>query len=108
MSKHVVLKIALSIEPLTAIFRAREGFFAPMYTHVDHVVLADAEYFSTLRKSAPVGLRASMQVKMLVQASFPRKNLHTAFVLALELLIGLAFLRTPPLTRHLVFLFALN
>ena len=92
MSEHVVLEIALGIEPLAAILRARKWFLAPVDTHMNHIVLADAEYFFALRRGAPVWFRALVQMKMLVKAGFASENLLTAFVLALKFFIGLTFL----------------
>lgn len=77
---------------------------------MNHIVLANAEYFSALRKGAPVGFRARVQMKMLVKARFSSENLQTAFVLALKFFVGLTFLRSSPLhtALRLVLFLALN
>ena len=90
--QHVVFKVALSIKALTAIFGACKGLFTAMNTHMHHIVLANAEYFSTLMKSASEGLRACMQMQMLIEAGLSSEDLHTAFVLALEFFVNFTFL----------------
>ena len=87
MSQHVVFEVALGVEALAAIFGAQEGLLTAMDTHVHHIVLTDAEYFSTLRIGAPEWLSALVQVQMLVEPSLPRENLSAAFELTLEFLI---------------------
>lgn len=93
VSQHVVFEVALGVKALSAIiFGADEGFFTAMDTHVHHVVLADAEYFSALRIGAPEWLSTLVQVHMLVETSLPGENLGAAFELTLEFLINFIFL----------------
>jgi len=47
----MIFQVALCVEALTtAIFRADKRLFTAMNAHVDHKVLADAEYFSAIEK----------------------------------------------------------
>ena len=96
VSQHVVFEVALGVKALAAIFGADEGLFTAVDTHVHHVVLADAEYFSALRIGAPEWLSALVQVHMLVESSLPRENLRAAFELTLEFLINFIFLCSFP------------
>ena len=96
VSKHVVFKVALGIKALTTVFWAYKRLFAPMDTHVHLIVLANAEYFSTLKIGAAEGLRARVQVHMLVETGLPREHLLAPFVLAFEFLIDFTFLRSFP------------
>ena len=70
-----------------------------MNTHVDHIVLSNAEYFSAIRKRTSEGFGTRMQMKMLVQAGFPSEDLHTGidrtfkFPILLDRLLG--FLSAP-------------
>ena len=96
MSKHVIFKVALGIKALTTVFWARKRLFAAMDTHVHHIVLANAEYFSTLWKVAAKGLRALMQVHMLIKSRLSREDFIACFVLTFKFLINFSFLRSFP------------
>ena len=96
MSQHVVFEVALGVKAHAAIFGADKGLFTAVDTHVHHVVLADAEYFSALGIGAPEWLSALVQVHMLVESSLPRENLRAAFELTLEFLINFIFLCSFP------------
>ena len=95
----MILQVAFGVETLTTVFWAQKRLFTAMDAHVHHIILSNAEYFSTLRKRTSEGFRARVQMKMLIKAGFASEDLHTGierafkFSILLDRLLG--FLSAP-------------